>query len=716
MKRASGDEESDTGNKKQRCEEKEEETNPRKRVYLCLGEHGYLQIKCPLQVCMAMQETHIIYCCHPIENISCFPHPPDDGEHICITLPVSDISYIDVLQFTKVCNDETLDENADVNYVSVKQMMDWFGAPLEKKLVPLLPDSHGIRVKNCISALTLALDVHARIFSSVLSKLSTREEDSFYERAFARDLILTQREDLQITACNLSVRTKDVDFQNILALFQDAPLDFQTSIKTRLISLLKATPKFEYARAAMSAFKLTEQQAQTNGIPPFCIYETRVKDMNLLDRMKFVHMHHESDFFYKSRFVSKHEVSELLGIEQSILNWLDPQKCVLAGGGCLKLGVPESPFTERCDVDLFVLNGFAEQKKYALQLAKCIQETTQRRVFLSRNSSVITAVGVFGVRRIQIILATQKTPEDLVLNFDVHAVRSYYDGDLFHATIGAQHDWITKKCSTNTFHHLTPKRLFGMHWKGFELTPEAQQFMERSTFGWPVKEAAQKEFEYVFPFLTKDVPEQVQDASLYAQFHLTPLAEIESEDALQPLPFSRYKEQLNIFGKNVDPAYVDTWTFEETEVGKHDGSLLVIRIHTDFVLQLKNCTVNYEQEKNPKQIHITCGHVISKALCSTLAVKAFQIWTNNGTKMIPNNMHQIGLQYTWEEDHKDEWKNIFASIQNCVWQQNGFTFLDSIPARIHNAQILIRPAYFYRNYRSPNVKLRWEATHISWLK
>src|SRR4029078_3369048 len=120
---------------------------------------------------------------------------------------------------------------------------------------------------------------------------------------------------------------------------------------------------------------------------------------------------------------------------------------------------------------------------------------------------------------IQLIVSNHKYAIDLIKDFDMPVVRAYYDGELFHPTVGALYDWLNMKISLYTYYNIKASRLYNMHWKGFELSEEAQVFL-KNTIGWPPEKEYEDSLQFNIPFISSNVPIEVQFANLYAQFKL----------------------------------------------------------------------------------------------------------------------------------------------------------------------------------------------------
>jgi hypothetical protein len=74
-------------------------------------------------------------------------------------------------------------------------------------------------------------------------------------------------------------------------------------------------------------------------------------------------------------------------------------------------------------------------------------------------NSVLSAIGEYGKRRIQIIMSKLKSGKELIRNFDINILKVYYDRDSIYYTYNALHDWITNTCNNGTFIEIKLLRL-----------------------------------------------------------------------------------------------------------------------------------------------------------------------------------------------------------------------------------------------------------------
>jgi hypothetical protein len=195
----------------------------------------------------------------------------------------------------------------------------------------------------------------------------------------------------------------------------------------------------------------------------------------------------------------------------ALLTMLDPSSMVIAGGGAIRLGCPWVPWELNSDIDLFILN--SKNRMAVISEALAILRLSGR-VVCGTSPAVLTAVGVYGTRRIQLICSGAETPQQLISEFDLHMAKAFFDGRRLVATCRAVMDWQTRKCSNGSLYDIKPKRLIKAHMKGFELDASARLFLANTT-GWPVPALISDQMRHWIPcLLGPGVPEQVQKQHL----------------------------------------------------------------------------------------------------------------------------------------------------------------------------------------------------------
>jgi gamma-glutamylcyclotransferase (GGCT)/AIG2-like uncharacterized protein YtfP len=319
--------------------------------------------------------------------------------------------------------------------------------------------------------------------------------------------------------------TGDINFQTVLRMFDFFQTDKRYAEK--LLASLNELEKFQSAVSAMSAFKLHPRT-----LTKFPLNFIHLESFSVLDRFEFAHAQKLDNLMYKPRIIQQPYIAELLGLEPAFLECLDQQSCVIAGGAALKIGCPDSRFTDRCDVDFFVFHN--SQQIATIKNILHLALATGRRIF--KSGAVFTAVGKLGTRRLQVVVSCYQSGEALVSSFDANEVSACYDGHTLHATCGAQHAWITKK-SVLKNPDIVPIRLYGLVWKGFELSTDQIEILKKSKHEWPVCERSKLIYENAMPILVDDVPQTIQDANICQQYGLDLVPDI---DKIDVTPLAKY--------------------------------------------------------------------------------------------------------------------------------------------------------------------------------
>lgn len=201
-----------------------------------------------------------------------------------------------------------------------------------------------------------------------------------------------------------------------------------------------------------------------------------------------------------------------LEIPKELINLLDKELIVIAGGSMTYIGCPTSRWDYSCDVDFFMLN-VGEYVKNHLTVRFCDILTKNKYVICKSSASVLTAIGYWGKRRIQLIWSTAKTADQLIHNFDLNVAKSYYDGKDLYFTSSAYCGWLDKKCYNGSLTPIKPERLARIHLKGFELLDDAKKQV-KCTLGFPLSEEITNKLLYDIPCLTPNIPPKVQEAML----------------------------------------------------------------------------------------------------------------------------------------------------------------------------------------------------------
>jgi hypothetical protein len=211
-------------------------------------------------------------------------------------------------------------------------------------------------------------------------------------------------------------------------------------------------------------------------------------------------------------------VSEKLGVSNTLLEYLDPSRVVIAGGAAMYLGCPTSLWDQSCDVDIFVLD-VEHPGDVVMDIVLTLQD--EGYIVCQYGSAVLTAVGLYGKRRIQIIKTSAKTAEDLIKKFDLNVVKAYYNGTSLNCTYSAAFDWSDMHCRNGSHKPLKPTRLARAFLKGFKLCDKAKKQLA-DTIGWPLSEKIKDKLLFNIPCLNPDVPAKVQH-QLLLKMGLTPV-------------------------------------------------------------------------------------------------------------------------------------------------------------------------------------------------
>jgi hypothetical protein len=207
---------------------------------------------------------------------------------------------------------------------------------------------------------------------------------------------------------------------------------------------------------------------------------------------------------------------------------------VVAGGASMHLLNPLSKWKLNSDIDVFLLKG-ASPLPFVELLQKCEYTVCQS------SPSVLTAIGVFGKRRIQVISSTAETAVELISNFDLNCVRSFFDGKRLYAMASAIQDSLTMSCSNGQRIIVKPERLAKIHLKGLQLMPEAKEYL-RLTLGWPLPTELVDRLLYQISFITPGIPEKVQREQL-KRMKLYPLDNMLSAEVQMTPMFNSYGPQ-----------------------------------------------------------------------------------------------------------------------------------------------------------------------------
>lgn len=211
-------------------------------------------------------------------------------------------------------------------------------------------------------------------------------------------------------------------------------------------------------------------------------------------------------------------VSKRLGISSELIDHLGVGRVVIAGGAAMYMGCPKSLWDLSCDVDIFVLD-VDHPVDSVMDIVLTLQ--SEGYIVCQSGSAVLTAIGEYGTRRVQIIKSSAKTPTELIEKFDLNVTKAFYDGIQLTSTYSAVLDWSDMRCRNGSFTPLKPTRLARAFLKGFELCDVARKQLT-DTIGWPLTEEVKNKLLYNIPCLTAGLPANVQ-CQLLINIGLTPV-------------------------------------------------------------------------------------------------------------------------------------------------------------------------------------------------
>ncbi len=500
-----------------------------------------------------------------------------------------------------------------------------------------------------------------------------------------------------------------------------------------LKTILMAINSYKSAISCLSAYYITHKKLI--GVPTTILYQS---EFQLLFRLKMAVKHGLSNIIYNSQLLCKKEVSILLGIEEILLDFLN-ENIVIAGGAALYLGCNQwSHLKNRSDIDFFIMN-CPQQKEIAQKFITLLRQTG--RSIYKLGDSVITAISCHYVRRIQIILSTATNAQTLILDFDIPAVQTYYDGHCLHMTVGAQYSWLTKKCTSNiNCKKINAIRLFGMFHKGFSLSKKAIDYLSKTSIGWPIKPEFQSIYEFAIPFLLpiSDIPLEIQNANLYKNFKLQPIIEDQNETTIlkEMKAMSSMKEWNEDYNDNCgnvfDGTCLQTYLNDSCELDDietpypKNNKMSFQKIISKYVFQISSCRIfalggttnqsdaEYEQ-KVLRKIYIEIYNQSLRKDINKISSKHFLD--------LKQKQVQPGKEKTFFADglNLPSTRSIQASYSKRTTQffENGFQ-QKCLPSNLNNinGKVLIYPAYIQlvQNHYSNmyEITVKWKCAQISW--
>jgi hypothetical protein len=308
----------------------------------------------------------------------------------------------------------------------------------------------------------------------------------------------------------------------------------------------------------------------------------------LLLRLRFILKYNDSDFLMPTVEMCIQTAHDQLQIPLEILRLLSSTDAVIAGGAASYLADAGNSPLPTSDVDIFVFDN-NNQKMMIDSITQALSNSN--RVVCKSGPSVLTAIGTYGTKSIQVIATTAKNAEELVLAFDLNLAKAFYDGVHVRFTASAQHDWMTKTCSNGTFTHIKPTRLAKAYLKGFQLNDAAIEYL-KNTIKWPLCPQLIAKLVHRVPCLIPGVPYDVQMQQLLRM-------------NLQPLNYTQQDKELVALGNSYGPQGIFTGDANEfvstlSVCQKKIHSYIFNRFKREFLIALPVCFVPFTQTPEGK--------------------------------------------------------------------------------------------------------------------
>lgn len=370
-----------------------------------------------------------------------------------------------------------------------------------------------------------------------------------------------------------------IRYDNLKELMLDVNLDNKYIKRIELLSLYNIKKNKDVEKKSLitcSAYLITN----TNGVIDQLIDKSLFNHNNVVE---YAHINNIGDnIIHKRNVINNESISKYLGISYQIIDVLCDD-IVIAGGATAYMGRPDSLWDMSCDVDIFVMdivNNMDKVKKIIKILKK------EKYIICSSGCSVLTAIGSYGKRRIQIIASTASTSNDLINKFDMNYTKSYYDGTSLSSTYSALYDWKHKICTqSNT--HVMPKRLIRASIKGFKLQQNSIDIL-RDTIGWPITSEIRNKYLYNIPCLNTDLPLKVQTQ------YLDGLGLYPINDNFELIPMG------NSYNKLVHKGEVDDYVKNISIKGiRNNGSNMdmgIIDIKSEYMIKLPDSYITFPWE------------------------------------------------------------------------------------------------------------------------
>ena len=415
------------------------------------------------------------------------------------------------------------------------------------------------------------------------------------------------------------------------------------------------------------------------------------------DRLLFASFHADTVSQFDKINTTHNKVSQTLGISKQMLNFLQPNRVIVAGGSVVKLFCPWSKFQLSSDIDIFILSSVKNTERDIILYDMCEVLKKSGRLICFSGKSVITAVGTYGQRRVQIIISPAISTYDLLQRFDMNLLKSAYDGKQLTRLCSAHYDHATHKCSNGKFSSILPIRLAKVAIKGFMLNAAAIKYLKYS-LGWPLSPRTVDRIKYDIPYIAPNIPKKVQEQHLL-HYDLTLIPEcheIKIFNDLVPLnnAYGGIHCGTAIFTGTLDE-YIPTVTLADPSSVATDN---VYMLHSEYAIKLPICTVPYDAYTEVESQYTVWQHM---TILNENDRQMFSDWTN----AISENILKHHFPHMRFAPTPLVYYIHIAQSPNCVWLHNGIRLMEKpqfIRKSTHIQANGTADALFY-NYGSPGM-------------
>jgi hypothetical protein len=371
---------------------------------------------------------------------------------------------------------------------------------------------------------------------------------------------------------------------------------------------------------------------------------------------KYACMTGSGDEITSLAIVSDETVAESLGLSNNIMDYISPGRVVIAGGAAMYLGCPTSLWDLSCDVDIFILD-----VDHPTDIVMDIVITLQKEGYIvcQYGSSVLTAIGNYGKRRIQIIKSTARTPYELIRKFDMNIIKVFYDGFL-NCTYSAIQDWSDKKCRNLSITPIKALRLARAFLKGFDLCYNTKKYLN-NTIGWPLTEEVKNKLLHNIPCLNRDIPEKVQ-YQILSNIGLIPVGKGDKirigVDGNGLVGMGNSYGSVDIFKGSMEE-FVENVEEDTNICSKNYENIKIIYLKSKYLISLPLCSIPFSWKGNYDYVLLSKLSIVEKDE-ETKFCKWHDAICN---KILPNcNVDTLVEKYS----------DVHIRVnKNCKWWKNG---------------------------------------------